>query len=123
MYSWNIRKLSDKELIKICNQFRSGVLGRSKSKNKCFMVSSPLFSYLRFLKIECELTKGYVTIGENITEHFWITLPDCRIIDPTADQFNEIRKAEMPKVYLGEKPNWYMENKITVRKSRLIFVN
>lgn len=48
---WNKRKLSDKELIRICSQFRTGVLGaRGKPKDKCYMVTAPLQSYLKFLK-------------------------------------------------------------------------
>lgn len=110
---WNKRKLSDKELIRICSQFRTGVLGaRGKPKDKCYMVTAPLQSYLKFLKVEGALVEGFVTIGECITNHFWILLPDNRIIDPTADQFNGYKDRNMPKVYLGEKPNWYMEKKV-----------
>jgi hypothetical protein len=106
------RIITDKQIVKICSQFRTGVIGRGKSKNKCYMVTAPLHAYLKFLKIECDLIEGFVTIGEQITNHFWITLPDKRIIDPTADQFNEIKGKDMPKVYLGEKPTWYMLKKV-----------
>lgn len=58
------------------------------------------------------MIEGYVTASQDITNHFWILLDDGRIIDPTADQFNEIKKINAPKVYLGEKPNWYMLKKI-----------
>lgn len=75
------------------------------------MVTAPLQSYLSFLKVESKLIEGFVTIGEAITNHYWIELPDGRIIDPTADQFNEIKKQDMPKVYLGQKPDWYMLKK------------
>jgi hypothetical protein len=105
--------MTDKNLIRICTQFRAGVLGgkNEKSKDKCLWVSSPLCSYLNFLKVKCRMIEYCVTIGENITYHHCILLDDGRIIDPTADQFNEIRKLEMPKVYLGEKPSHYMEIK------------
>lgn len=103
--------ITDKGLLKLCRQFKAGVLGRKKSKDQCYRVCAPLHSYLSFLKIDCKLIEGYVTIGENITNHYWIELPDGRIVDPTADQFNEIKKQDMPKVYLGELPNWYMKSK------------
>jgi hypothetical protein len=105
------RQLTDKQLLKICSQFRYGVIGRGKSKNKCYMVAAPLHGYLQFLRVDCTLVEGFVTIGEQITNHFWILLPDGRIIDPTADQFNDIKERDMPKVYIGEKPSWYMEKK------------
>lgn len=118
MFEFQKRKLTDKQLLKICSQFRTGVLGsRGKSHNKCYMVTAPLHAYLKFLKIECELVEGFVTIGEAITNHFWLLLPDGRIIDPTADQFNEVRQKDMPKVYLGEKPDWYMNKKAKKQKS------
>ena len=112
------RQLKDKELLKICSQFRYGVIGRGKANRKCYMITAPLCSYLKFLKIECTMIEGFVTIGENITNHFWILLPDGRIIDPTADQFNEIKGLEMPKVYLGQKPDWYMIPKSKIRKQQ-----
>lgn len=114
--NFTTRKLTDKQLIKICSQFRTGVIGRGASKNKCFMVSAPLHAYLKWLKVECALVEGFVTIGEMITNHYWLSLPDDRIIDPTADQFNEIKGKNMPKVYLGEKPDWYMKKKEKVKK-------
>lgn len=113
---FNKRKLSDKELVKICTQFRYGVIGRKPSKGKCYMITAPLQSYLYFLKIESKLIEGFVTIGENITNHYWMELPDNRILDATADQFNEFKNIEMPKVYLGEKPEWYMNKKQKIKK-------
>ena len=108
---FNKRKLTDADLIKLSTQFRYGVIGRTKSWGKCLLVTSPLYCYLKFLKVDCKMIEGYVTIGDNITNHYWILLPDNRILDATADQFNEVREKQMPKVFVGEKPDWYMEKK------------
>ena len=58
-----------------------------------------MVSYLEICGYQCALTKGYV--GK--MEHYWITLPDGRIVDPTSDQFSE----DMPEIYIGVKPNHY----------------
>lgn len=42
--------------------------------------------------------------------HFWITLKDGRIVDPTASQFNKMGNEDMPNVYIGDKPSWYKIN-------------
>ena len=46
-------------------------------------------------------------IGKDIFNHYWLKLPDGRILDPTASQFKTPEGEEMPKMYLGEKPKWY----------------
>lgn len=91
------------KLKKIVEEFRGGLLDHRPSGSMCFMVSSALAGYLSFSGYDCKLTKGYV--GE--CEHFWLTLPDGIIIDPTADQFPQPTGDDMPKVYIGEKPDWY----------------
>ena len=64
-----------------------------------------LVGYLHFAGYDCSLVQG--AIGD--WEHFWIQLPSGSIIDPTADQFKQPDGNPMPKVYHGEKPNWYLE--------------
>lgn len=103
--------ISDKRLLQICGQFRKGVLGNGRSNGKCFMINAPLSTYLRFIKVDNKLIEGFVTVLDRITNHYWILLSDGRIIDAAADQFNDARKKEMPKVYLGERPDWYMLRK------------
>lgn len=100
-----------KSLHDIALKFRKGVIGNTSSKDKCFMVAAPLCSYLRFCKYECRLIEGFVTIGEHITNHYWIELEDGMILDPTADQFNSVKGKDMPKVYIGERPDYYMNKK------------
>jgi len=93
--------VTDKQLLSTALDFRRGVIENKKSTNWCYAISAPLEGYLNFIGVYCELTIGY--IGD--TEHFWITLPNGRILDPTADQFSD----DMPKVYLGRIPNNYKQ--------------
>lgn len=76
----------------------------------CYAVCAPLSSFLEMCGCENELTEGIVKLnGHNkgITiNHFWLTLPDGRIIDPTGSQFNGMGNENMPVVYVGEKPQW-----------------
>lgn len=76
----------------------------------CFATSAPLQGYLSMLDIETELIEGEIKIEKNIYHHVWLRLPDGRILDPTADQFDCPNGSAMPKVYLGIKPNWYEVN-------------
>lgn len=104
--------MNDKKLISVADEFRKGVLDkhRRKSNDWCYAISAPLVSYLEFCGCPCKLVCGY--IGD--TEHYWIALPDGRILDPTADQFNDnmpepdnMPNPKMPRVYLGIKPSNY----------------
>lgn len=70
------------------------------------MVSSPLSSYLQFMGIENKLVEGEVETPNELWGHYWIKLPDNRIIDPTAGQFKSLN---LPSVYLGELPPQYKE--------------
>lgn len=79
--------MSQVDVGKIAKQFTKGILDGRPSTDMCYIVCSPLVSYLRVCGIECELTEGNIHHCENDLHHFWITLSDGRIIDPTADQF------------------------------------
>lgn len=113
------KNIQDKELLRIVSGFRRGILGNKKSHLKCFMVASPLCSYLNVIGVDCVLKSGYVTMPPNtgwgpdstFMKHYWIELPDKRILDCTADQFSKHLCKDMPKVYLGEKPTWFMPEK------------
>ena len=94
--------MKDKQLTSTALAFREGVIENKLSANWCYAISAPLEGYLNFIGVDCKLSVGY--IGE--IEHFWLTLSDGRILDPTADQFGE----EMPKVYLGQIPANYKQD-------------
>jgi hypothetical protein len=90
--------MTDKQLIKFVTAFRKGNLGKRKdSGSMCFAVCAPLQSLLALSGVETELTEGTVDLFEGAsTNHFWLTLPDGRVLDPTADQYG------LKAVYLGE---------------------
>jgi len=98
--------MTNKELRKMAMGFRSGLLGSRASNSMCYAVSAALEGFMSFCGIECRLTEG--SVGDWI--HFWITLPDGRILDPTADQFPSKTGKIMPKVYLGKRPEHYVVN-------------
>lgn len=79
--------MSDKDIIDIAKKFTKGILDGIKTVDMCYMVCSPLASYLSFAGIDCMLTEGVINHCEKELHHFWITLSDGRVIDPTADQF------------------------------------
>ena len=99
--------MTDKELEKYALDFRKGILGKRKSKNMCVAVSAPLASLLYFEDIQNCLVEGILEFNGCEFHHYWIDLGNGKILDPTADQFNEFCEIEMPPVYIGEKPNWY----------------
>jgi hypothetical protein len=99
--------MSDKEIKRICLDFRKGLLGKKSSELMCFAVSSPLQAVLSLCDYETKLVSGEVKTCCYTINHYWLEMEDGRIIDATADQFNDAGK-KMPKVYIGEKPEFYL---------------
>ncbi|MGU3387229.1 hypothetical protein ACLBYG_22155 [Methylobacterium sp. D53M] len=92
------RKITDKQLVRIASEFRKGMLGDNPSTLWCFMICAPLGGMLRAIYgVDAELVEG--DLGE--INHVWLRLADGRVLDPTADQFNEARATPLPPVYLG----------------------
>lgn len=96
-------KTDKAKIIQIIKGFRGGMLGNRKAKSMCFMTCYALVGYLHFAGYSCDLVEGLVWN----CQHYWIRLPDGCIADPTADQFNQPNGEPMPKIYYGEKPEWY----------------
>ena len=90
----------DDVLMKSAVDFREGILAGRSSEGYCFMVCAPLEGYLHFLGIDAEMVEGIVSLDNDEweIEHCWLCLPDGRVLDPTADQFENY---ELPEVYLG----------------------
>src|SRR5262245_16916546 len=106
--------LTDKELVKFTTEFRRGLLGRrGRSHRKCFMVCAPLMTLLNREGVRCELRQSTVYPGVFECEHIWIRLADGRVLDPTADQFNEHFGRQMPKVYLGKPAKYLHGNNVS----------
>ena len=91
-------KIADAEIVRIAKGFTKGILNGKSTVDMCYMVCSPLVSYLCFCGIECTLTEGEL---QDSYHHFWITLSDGRIIDPTADQFGLLN------IWVRKQPSYY----------------
>lgn len=100
--------MTDKKLFKLVKDFREGILDGSPPKYCCYIVSSPLSSYLEFCGVKNKLVEGTIIFEWDEYSHYWIELPDGRIIDPTASQFLSDEGEPMPEVYIGSKPSWYV---------------
>ncbi len=95
--------MNDAEIISLVKEFTKGILDNKSTTDMCYMVCSPLASYLSMCGIECMLTEGNIIHCDNELHHFWITLSDGRIIDPTADQFGLLNQ------YVKKKPSNYQQ--------------
>jgi hypothetical protein len=89
--------MNDKQLVKFTAAFKRGILGKSSSDGACFMVCAPLVSLLNLHGVAAELVNRKMGNGN----HYWIKLADGRVLDPTAEQFNNRSVSQWPPVYLG----------------------
>ena len=92
--------MTDDDLISAATGMREGILDGKSSEMACFMVATPLQGWLSFQGIETELVEA--DLGD--INHCWLELPDGRVLDPTADQFNGMDEnpgEPLPPVYLG----------------------
>jgi len=103
--------MTEKEIIKTATSFRKGILGKRSPLKMCYAICAPLSSFLRLCGCENELTEGEIKLNSHnkgiVIGHYWLTLPNGKIIDPTASQFNGMGNEDMPIVYFGKKPKWY----------------
>jgi hypothetical protein len=90
--------MTDKELITMCKQFTKGILAGRSTVDMCFIVCSPLAAFLSGCGVSCTLTEGELN---GTYHHFWITLSDGRVIDPTADQFGLLN------IWVRRQPDYY----------------
>lgn len=112
--------LNLKHLEKVCLDFRRGILGRRSSHRMCNAICRPLQAWLSFSEnLQTRTVQGLFVKHDgdpNIFRwamwHWWLKLPDGRIIDPTADQLKRYEYPAMPKVFIGERPDWYPEEAI-----------
>ena len=99
--------MDNNEIFRISKEFTAGFLGHRTSAGHCSSVCSALHAYLAFEEINVSLTCGELEHDNEIYEHWWLTLPDGTIIDPTADQFNALFNTNYERVYFGVKPDHY----------------
>ena len=100
--------ISDKKIFSFVKHFRAGIIGKGRPHKKCFMVCCPLVYMLRLSGIDCDFIVFEIEQFDGMHEHFCISLPDGRIIDPTASQFFSPDGSPMPEIYFGEIPNHYL---------------
>lgn len=91
----------ERELIELVTTFRRDTLAGDKSDCMCFSVCAPLSVLLCLWGIRAEFRSGIAPVDPPY-HHYWIELPDGRVLDPTADQFNGQCGLNFPEVYLGE---------------------
>lgn len=88
--------MSDRELKSVCLAFRKGLLKTREGDMMCGVVTYPLQGWLSFLGVATEIEEVML----KHSNHVFLRLPDGRVLDATADQFDG------PKIYLG-KPMWF----------------
>lgn len=101
--------MTDKQIIKAAQGFTRGLLGKKPTKDQCFKVCAPLHTYLKLCGIPCELTEGEIAYENHQWHHYWVTLSDGRIIDPTADQFIKPNGERLKNIWVEAEPFYYME--------------
>lgn len=93
------RRMTDRVLVNQVKAFRGGILNGQSSRMMCGVVCFALQGYLEWIGLQSELFES--DLGE--MNHVWLKLPDGRVLDPTADQFNEwFPHKNYPSVHLGE---------------------
>lgn len=98
--------MKDDDLKQFCREFRHELLQGGSSRGACAMVCVPLAGLLEFMGItKCEVIESDLSQFENgwMMNHVWLQLPDGRVLDPTADQFNGPGMGHdgLPDIYLG----------------------
>ena len=93
--------MTDAALLTFAADFRRGLLGRRSSRLMCAVVSGPLQGALSFAGVETALERSEPPDEFGVWEHLYLRLPDGRVLDPTADQFNGVLPEPLPPVYLG----------------------
>lgn len=96
--------MTDEELIKFASEFRAGILDGRPSFMMCAAVCLPLSSLLEMHGVKNEVVE--IQLGDlgdvQCANHVYLRLADGRILDPTADQFNDANPQQWPPVYLGK---------------------
>lgn len=84
-------------LLTYAREFRETILQGCSSERMCVALSAPLHAVFRARGTESELV--ITDLGE--CEHVFLRLADGLVLDPTADQFNQLSREKLPGVYLG----------------------
>ncbi len=104
--------MTDKTLNKIVTEFVLGLLKKAKVTHagNCYMMCQILKPYLSgLLGVETLINNCKVKQGRKKINHYYLLrVKDGMIIDATASQFKKPDGEQMPKVFIGQKPDWYV---------------
>jgi hypothetical protein len=104
--------MKEKALLKIISDFTNGLLKKAKCTHagNCYAVCQILKPYLSCLfGVETLIDNAKVKQGRKKVNHYYLLrIKDGMIIDATASQFKDPNGKQMPKVFIGEKPEWYL---------------
>lgn len=84
-------------ILRYATEFREAVLLGSSSARMCVALAAPLAAAFGVLGLRAQLHES--DLGH--CNHVFIRLEDGRVLDPTADQFNDNSAEALPGVYLG----------------------
>jgi len=92
------------DLLIFVDEFITGLLKYAKVTHagNCLAVSEVLHEYLDVFSIDTTLINVTVKEGKNDINHYCLQMPDGKIIDATASQFEG-----MPKIFIGDMPTNY----------------
>ncbi len=102
-------EMTDDELRQFAWEFRVGILGeRGSPEGMCYAVAAPLQGLLRFYGMQVKLVEADHSSNPDASyiNHFWIELPDGRVLDPTFDQFCS---EEPVPIYIGQPTEFHRE--------------
>lgn len=104
--------MKDEELKIEINDFVNGLLKKAKCKHagNCYAMCQILKPYLScFWEVETLINNTTVRQGRKKINHYYLLrIKDGIIIDATASQFKDPDGKQMPKIFIGEMPNWYL---------------
>lgn len=104
--------MTDKELTKILEEFTSGLLKKAKCKHagNCMTMCQILKPCLSGLfDVSTLISSTQVKQGRKKVNHYYLMrTSDGIIIDATSSQFKFPDGKQMPKVYIGIKPDFYI---------------
>lgn len=110
-------RVSEDEFREILEDFVQGLLKRANVKHagNCYTMSQILKPYVGGLfAINTLIVNAKVKQGRRKVNHYYLmNVKDGSIIDGTASQFKTPEGKQMPQVYIGKKPDWYLDGYCT----------
>ena len=103
---------SDAELKNVIKNFVEGLLKKANCNHagNCYAMCQILKPYLSyFWEVETLINNTKVKQGrKNVNHYYLLRIKDGMIIDATASQFKKPNGKQMPKIFIGRIPEWYL---------------